>query len=349
MGPASSGSQGSALPRPRTALGEDDRCDAVRTRSSPGSASDDAAYGHAAAVVRSDEELFGASTSYVQAGLDAGDLVVLAGTPSFIQAMAADFGSSDDVVFDDRIRLNGRRAPDAIGGCLDVARQAAAEQRGVRLLAQVDQPDDPRAVREFACFESAANLLPAVAPASVLCLYDPRYLPADLVAAAPRTHPFLVDAAGRRPSAGYGDPRDFVRSLPLHREPLQDGPPLLAVDDAPTLAVLRRALAAELARVVPDPEQREDLHLGLSEMAANAFRHGAPPVSARLWAGPDRLVCTISDQGRGLDPLAGYWPAHGEDLSRGGMGLWLARKLFDHVDLTDDGGSTTVRLASALH
>ena len=49
------------------------------------------------------------------------------------------------------------------------------------------------------------------------------------------------------------------------------------------------------------------------------------------------MVCTISDQGPGFDdPFAGYGPAHGEDLSRGGMGLWLARQLCDHVDITHD-------------
>jgi anti-sigma regulatory factor (Ser/Thr protein kinase) len=139
-----------------------------------------------------------------------------------------------------------------------------------------------------------------------------------------------------------------VRALPPSPEPLQLGTPLLAVDDAPALAPLRHALGAELDRAVPDPEQREDLHLGISEMAANAFRHGARPVSARLWADADRLVCTMSDSGRGVDPLAGYWPAHGDDLGQGGMGLWLARKLFDHVDLFHEDGRTTVRLATAL-
>ena len=310
--------------------------------------SDEAGYGHAAAVVRSDAELLGVATTHVRRGLEAGDLVVVAGTPTFTQALAGEFGLSDRVVVDDRIRLNGRRAPDALGACLQAARRAADEHRGVRLLAEVEQPDDPRAVHDFACLESAANVMSPAAPLGTLCVYDTRHLPADLVRTAACTHPLVVDRSGRRLSPAYVDPREFVRGLPLPHEPLQDAAPSLAVDDAATLAGLRHALGAELARVVPDREQREDLHLGISEMAANAFRHGARPVSARLWAAPDRLLCTISDCGRGVDPLAGYWPAHGDDLSRGGMGLWLARKLFDHVDLIREGGRTTVRLATSL-
>jgi anti-sigma regulatory factor (Ser/Thr protein kinase) len=307
------------------------------------------AYCHAAAVVRSDEELLGVATRFVQDGLDAGDLVVLGGTPSFTRALAEEFDSGDGVVFDDRIRLNGRRAPDAFGATLGFSRRAAAQGGRLRVLAQVDQPDDPRAVRDFACFESAANLMAPATQMSVLCLYDTRWLPEALVRTAPATHPVLVGSSSTGPSAEYGDPRAFVQALPLPREPLQDGTPWLAVDDAPALAGLRHAIGAELDRAVPDREQREDLHLGISEMAANAFRHGARPVSARLWAAPDRLVCTITDGGRGIDPLAGYWPAHGEDLSRGGMGLWLARKLFDHVDVIREHGRTVVRLATALH
>ena len=348
MGAVPRNSQDAGLPRPRAVV-RAGAAGSVRTAPARGGrVIDETAYCHTAAVVSSDAELFGTASTYVQAGVDAGDLVVVAGAPAFTGALTDGFASADHVVADDRIRLNGHRAPDAIGACVKVSRRAAAEGRRVRLLAQVDQPDDPRAVHEFACFESAANLMSTAVPASVLCLFDDRRLAPSVLATAQQTHPFLLGPAGRRHSGAYADPREYVRSLPLPREPLQEGAPTLEVDDAPTLAGLRRTLGAELTRVVPDADQREDLHLGLSEMAANAFRHGARPVSARIWAAPDRLVATISDRGRGVDPIAGYWPAHGEDLGRGGMGLWLARKLFDHVDLSRDGGTTTVRLATVL-
>jgi anti-sigma regulatory factor (Ser/Thr protein kinase) len=350
VGPASRGSRGTAPTRSRAALRAVARRGCIDVATWNGARMNDAqGFSHAAAVVRSDDELLGAATSFVQGGLDAGDLVVIGASPSFTRALAEEFDSGDGVLFDDRIRLNGRRAPDAFGAALGLSRQAAAQGGALRVLAQVDQPDDPRAVREFACFESAANLMTPATQLSALCLYDTRRLPEELVRTAPATHAVLVGSARTWSSAEYGDPRAFVQALPLPREPLQDGTPWLVVDDAPALAGLRHALGAELDRAVPDREQREDLHLGISEMAANAFRHGARPVSARLWAAPDRLVCTISDSGRGIDPLAGYWPAHGQDLSRGGMGLWLARKLFDHVDIIREHGRTTVRLATALH
>ena len=306
-------------------------------------------HGHAAAVVRSDEQLFAEASLFVQAGVDADDLVAVGGTPAFVQLMAEEFGDCPTVVFDDGGRLNDRRAPDALAHVVRLAERAAERGSGtLRVLAQVDYGPDPRAVHEFACFESAANLLTIPAPTTILCVYDTRRLAPELVRTAPCTHPLLVQRGRVRHNGGYVQPHEFVLGLPVPREPLQDGAPILAVDDAADLAGLRHALGAHLTRVVRDREQREDVHLAISEMAANAFRHGARPVSARLWASSDRVVCTLSDGGRGLDPLYGYWPAHGEDLGRGGMGLWLARKLCDHVDIESSSHGTTVRLATAL-
>jgi anti-sigma regulatory factor (Ser/Thr protein kinase) len=93
----------------------------------------------------------------------------------------------------------------------------------------------------------------------------------------------------------------------------------------------------------------EDFLLAVDETASNAIRHGAPPVGLRLWTSADRLVCTVTDAGPGPDdPFAGYGPAHGDDLSRGGMGVWLARQLCDHVDISSGPDGVTVRLATAL-
>jgi anti-sigma regulatory factor (Ser/Thr protein kinase) len=121
------------------------------------------------------------------------------------------------------------------------------------------------------------------------------------------------------------------------------------VDDVSDFIGLRHAVAQRLAGLGGSPDLVEDLHLAIDEMSSNAVRHGGPPVQLRLWASVDRVVCTISDGGPGMDdPFAGYGPAHGTDLSRGGMGLWLARQLCDHVDVIDRGPGLTVRLATSL-
>lgn len=135
----------------------------------------------------------------------------------------------------------------------------------------------------------------------------------------------------------------------MPREPVEDCAPVLDIPAATALADLRHRLGAALSAHVADPDLADDLHLAVSEVAANAFRHGTPPVSARMWVGPDQLICEIGDRGSAFaDPLAGFQPAHGPDLGRGGMGLWLARKLFDHVDLVPGPGGLVVRLATRI-
>jgi anti-sigma regulatory factor (Ser/Thr protein kinase) len=174
-------------------------------------------------------------------------------------------------------------------------------------------------------------------------------LPADLVASAESTHPHLVSGATWKSNSAFLDPAAYVRALPTPREPLEDTRPAVAVVDAPSLPDFRHRLTGPLSSLVPDEEQLEDLRLAVSEVAANAFRHGKRPVSGRLWADGRKLVCEITDSGTTFDnPLAGFLPAHGFDLGRGGMGLWLARKLFDHVDLLAGPHGFTVRLSTTL-
>jgi anti-sigma regulatory factor (Ser/Thr protein kinase) len=219
----------------------------------------------------------------------------------------------------------------------------------LRVVAAVDFGADPADWREGQRFESVFNRLMGDAPVSAVCLYDRRRLSSQVIASAVATHPQLVLGSNWSVSAGFQDPKTYVPSLPLPREPVEDGAPVFAVEDAPTLVGLRRQLAAVIAARVSDQDQREDLQLGASEIAANAFRHGVRPVSAKVWSDGDRLICAITDSGTTYtDVFSGFVPAHGPDLGRGGMGLWLARKLWDHVDVLPRPEGLTVRLSTRL-
>jgi anti-sigma regulatory factor (Ser/Thr protein kinase) len=81
-------------------------------------------------------------------------------------------------------------------------------------------------------------------------------------------------------------------------------------------------------------------------MATNAVRHGRSPVRVRAWVTPEPAAVCNSDSGAGIDdPFAGYMPDH-SDPARGGLGLWLARRLRDDVDLRRTSEGFTVRLAT---
>ena len=312
---------------------------------------DDDAWVHAAAVVHDDGQLVAVAAGFLRQGLDSDDMTVLGCRPPVRGLVLDALGDrAGSVIVDDRVCLYAERAPEVFAHANRLLEQAAGQGSGrLRILAQADFGDDPRDVREGQCFEAASNVLRPPTPMATLCLYDARRLPDALVRSARATHPFLLDGGAQRVNSDFVEPVPFVRGLPVPREPVEDGVPVLAIDDASSLSGLRHAIGAVLESVVPDRDQREDLHLALSELAANAFRHGGRPVSSRLWASGERLVGTITDGGTGIaDPLYGYWPAHGEDLGQGGMGLWLARKLCDHVDLLPGPDGPTVRVNTAL-
>ncbi|MGY1770021.1 anti-sigma factor RsbA family regulatory protein [Blastococcus sp. SYSU D00813] len=310
-----------------------------------------AGHGHAVCIYDDPASLLAAAAPFLQAGLDAGDLVCMAVLPQVAELVCDALGErSGSVESDTRLSLLGARGPDAFIATRRAMQRAQATGNGrIRVLGEPGLGHSPVSPREAIRFEAAANTVLAGAPASVLCVYDRTAIDEDVAAHVRAAHPQLAVGDDLRDNPEFREPAALVRSLPVPREPAEDGVPVLAVDGATVLAELRGRLRAALAGVVADDDLREDLVLGVSEVAANAFRHGRAPVSARLWNDGRRLVCSITDSGRGYDdPLAGYQPAHGEDLAHGGMGLWLARKLWDSVELLNDGRGLTVRLATSL-
>ncbi|MGZ4569398.1 MAG: anti-sigma factor RsbA family regulatory protein [Blastococcus sp.] len=302
-------------------------------------------------MVGSDAALLDVAVPFLDAGLRAGDLVALTCPPETVELISRALGErAGGIESDPAISLLGARAPDALTMCRRYLERAMSTGSGrLRVLAEVDFGPSPADWREGQRFESVYNRLMVDVPVSAVCLYDTRRLPPSVVESAAATHTELVHGTTWTLNPQFQDPSTYVPSLPLPREPVEDAEPLFAVDDAATLVALRRSLGAVLTARVRDPEQREDLYLGAAEIAANAFRHGVRPVSARVWADGDRLICVIADRGTSYaDPFSGFTPAHGLDLSQGGMGLWLARKLWDHVDLLPGPAGLTVRLSTRL-
>jgi anti-sigma regulatory factor (Ser/Thr protein kinase) len=319
-----------------------------------GSDLDDAAlsgsgdFRHGAAVVSSPADLLGVALPFVGEGLSAGDLVVLSCTPETREVLRLALGSrARGVEFDSGLSLLGARSPDVFTHARQYAHRAAQGGSGrLRVLSEVATTVDGR---EEMRIEAVANQVMAALPVTSLCLYDGGRLPSSLVASARATHPCLVNGTSWADNPTFSDPENYLRELPAPRQPLEDTDPVVVFDDAPSLPELRHELTGALPALVRGEEQLEDLRLGISEIAANAFRHGKRPVSGRLWADDRVLVCEITDSGTTFDnPLAGFVPAHGFDLGRGGMGLWLARKLFDHVDLFPRPTGFTVRLSTRL-
>lgn len=295
---------------------------------------------HDALIYEDDEHLARVAVPFLRAGLAAGDAAVVATTPRVASVVREGLGDHPLLHVLQRHEVYRARTPTAITTFRRLAdRYAGDGVRRVRVIGEVDFGATERDWLEWQRYESVINEALADWPLWGLCVFDAGRLPGPLLDSALATHARLHGPEGSRANPAFVDPAAYVRELPVPVEPLEATPPRLAVPDVFDFAGLRHAVTAELAAGGATPDLREDFLLAVDEMLSNAVRHGLPPVGLRLWTAPDRVVCTISDGGPGWDdPFAGYGPAHGDDLSRGGMGLWLARQLCDHVDISGGSG-----------
>jgi anti-sigma regulatory factor (Ser/Thr protein kinase) len=310
-------------------------------------------YTHDALFFDTPGQLTDVTVPFLLDGLAAGEgAVVATGTPT-ANLLRDAVGSDPRVHVMERGDVYSARTPTAITTFRRLGEQHAADGvKRVRVVGEVDFGPTERDWLEWQRYESVINDALAGWPLWGLCVFDTQRLPGPVLESALRTHPTVVTAdGGRAPNPEFTDPADYLRSLPIPAEPLEDTQPRISVPDVSDFVDLRHAVARELGTVPAPRDAVEDFLLAVDEMTSNALRHGGPPVDLRLWVAADRIVCTISDHGPGWDdPFAGYGPAHGEDLSRGGMGLWLARQLCDHVDVSShgDGSGARVRLTLRL-
>jgi anti-sigma regulatory factor (Ser/Thr protein kinase) len=303
-------------------------------------------YPHDALLFESTDQLVDVAVPFLLEGLALGEAAVIATGAGTAETLRDAVDGNPRVHVLERGDVYRARTPTAITTFRRLAEQRVADGVSrVRIVGEVDFGRTERDWLEWQRYEAVINEALADRPLWGLCVFDAQRLPEPVLESARHTHSWVATPAGRRPNSEFVPPAEYLRTLPVLPEPLEGTPPRLEAADVADFTGLRHAVAAEL-RTVPAPRDLiEDFLLAVDEMTSNALRHGGPPVSLRLWVAPDRIVCTIADRGPGWDdPFAGYGPAHGNDLSRGGMGLWLARQLCDHVDITSDADGARVRL-----
>jgi anti-sigma regulatory factor (Ser/Thr protein kinase) len=303
-------------------------------------------YVHDALLYDSAGQLVDVALPFLLEGLAAGDAAVIATSGATADVLRDAVGADPRVHVLERGDVYRARTPTAITTFRELAEQRASEGVArVRVVGEVDFGPTERDWLEWQRYEAVINEALADWPLWGLCVFDARRLPDVLLDSALHTHRHVVTAKGREENPRFTDPADYLRTLPVPEEPLEASTPRLHASHVADFIGLRRAVSAELATAEAPADLVQDFLLAVDEMTSNAVRHGGHPVGLRLWIGDDRVVCTITDGGTGWDdPFAGYGPAHGDDLSRGGMGLWLARQLCDHVDITSGPDGALVRL-----
>ncbi|KAA0941085.1 sensor histidine kinase [Streptomyces apricus] len=222
---------------------------------------------------------------------------------------------------------------------------AHGRHRRVRVIGEpVWHGRDALEMFEWTRYESAVNLAFAGCPAWVVCPYDTRTLPEDVVAGARRTHPELVEGEPARTSEHYAAPADRHDSWRRPLEPVPaDGEPTVT-DFGTDLSALRAFVTRAAGTLGVHGEQARRLVFAVNEVATNALRHGGGRGQVTLRRSGHRVVCDVTDPGDlpGPDWYLGYLPP--DAGQRDGHGLWAVRQLCDLVEVDAVPGRTTVRL-----
>ena len=290
---------------------------------------------HEALVYSSDEELLDRVVPFLRVGIAADQPVIAVLTPE-------KFGLLCDALGDDAGGLSFvdasthyRRPSHALAEYrrrLD-EELSRPEADLVRVIAEI--PSGPITLEhdDWTRYEAVVNRALAGYPLWVICGYDTRVVPEQVVADVVNAHPLV--AAGEHPdrNAGYIETDELV-APPLRREtqrPAGAGGPLarLAIAGEPELTDLRRLVAGAARAGGLSPVLVDDVTVAVGELARDGLRRGEGGTSVQVVRNQARWHCEVT------------CPAPGTD---GDLGLMIARLVSERVEVAAGVGEQTVRM-----
>lgn len=299
-------------------------------------------FDHAALLYRTPEEFASTIRGFVQAGVRAGEPVLVAATGPNLRLLRAELdGQGELVTWVDMSAagINPRR--------VTAAMRLFAEGHHGRRVRCVQEPAwharPPGEMREAIRHEALVSRAMSGMAAALLCAYDARLDPAVL-ASAERTHPTVIERGRWLPSPAYAAGLELPDNLD---EPLGLPPPHASRISYREDQAGVRHFAAERATEAGLPLERvRDLVIAVGELAGNTLVHTAAPGTLAMWTADGELISEVRDTGQIRDMLAGAvlpGPA-----ARGGRGLWVVHQLCDLVEMRTGADGTAIRLHMRL-
>jgi len=300
---------------------------------------------HEAVYFGTAQQLVDTTAPILRQALLQGEHVALGCTEAHNRVLAEALGNDDRIIVLPRAEVY-QKAVGAVAYLRDfVQERVAAGGRRVWILGEVDFGTDGRALNEWRRYEALLNFALSAFPLSSLCGYDTAVLPDAVLVTGELTHPFLRTTGGQAPNNAHIDPAELMRLVDADDALVPMIEPAITIPEVLDFSEVHRELRTLLASEGMGRERVDDAVMAVHEVASNGLRHGEPPVTVRVWCGPGRVVCTVTDRGHGFDdPVTGYLRGGGEELPKGRFGLWLARQLCDELVTSRTPEGFTARL-----
>ncbi|MCT9079548.1 MEDS domain-containing protein [Streptomyces fulvoviolaceus] len=206
----------------------------------------------------------------------------------------------------------------------------------------------PRQISEWKRYEALATELFTGAPPDLMCLYDTRTAPPDVIDAARHTHPTELHRHGIRPSPLYTEPAVYAtQDLGPLPAPPRDAIGI-GLDGDLTAGHRFAADQAQARGMAPDAAAR--FGRAVSGATGYAASQGCDRAYLKLWSTRERVICELrTPRGRITDPFLGFRPPG--PGTRPEDGLWDTRQVCEFVDMRSGDEAKegwTIRMETAL-
>jgi anti-sigma regulatory factor (Ser/Thr protein kinase) len=297
-------------------------------------------YRHEALLYSGLDDFLQETLTFIEDGIKADEPVLVVLDEDKIDAIQFELGPvANPVVFADMTDVGANPAR-----IIGLWHSFLAEHRYAQAARGIGEPiyagRSPAELEECQLHESLLNV--ALRPPGdfwLLCPYDVDSLPDDVVAAAFRSHPYVVSQSQRQQSLTYRPP-DPARVLSGRLSPVPSDSINVGFGHG-DLAELRHFVARYALDRLFVAAQVGEIEIVVNEIATNAIQHGGGHGIARFWEHDHVLYFEVDAGGRFSDPLVGRIPPGPSDLS--GRGLWIANQLCDLLQVRNHASGTVVR------
>jgi anti-sigma regulatory factor (Ser/Thr protein kinase) len=301
---------------------------------------------HEALFYEEPDEFLAGTVPFIRGGLNRGEPVLVALAEDKIALLEGELGADAEAVeFVDMAPLG--RNPARI---IPVWREfvARADEAGLSMRG-IGEPAwsgrSPQELCECDHHESLLNLAFADTQGfTLLCPYDAAALDDEVLDAARRNHPLVVENGESQASDAYLAPELAPAPLQAPLPPIPAGAAALSFGDG-GLPLVRAFVCEHAGAAGIEGERMADFVLAVNELASNSMLHGGGEGTLRAWRDELAVHCEVEDTGRLDDPLLGRTrPTPAQEYGRG---LWLVHQLCDLVQLRSGPGGTVARVSMA--
>jgi transcriptional regulator with XRE-family HTH domain len=173
-----------------------------------------ALFQHRVVTYGSDEAFLAAASPFLSDGVEESHWLLAVTTPAkeaLLRDSLGDRAACVEFADWENWYRSPRHALDNYGAFVSQKSEAGAVW--IRVVAEAAWANDTEAeIREWTRYESLVNLVFASSPATILCTYDERTFPGEVLASARQTHPELVHGHDASPSRAYQAPEDYLLS-----------------------------------------------------------------------------------------------------------------------------------------